>query len=107
MKLPCYPDGILFEHRVSCDDRPVFLHALRNQHAIERVTMMHREMLESEHVVNADVEALDAVVRQSAEHVWTSRPREIQLARLYLIRISQMLAVLNERSVEPAKMSRA
>ena len=84
MNLPDYPDGILLEHWVSRDDRPVFLDALRNQHAVERVTMMHGETLESEQMVNADGEALDPVLRQSAEHVWTSRPREVQLARLYL-----------------------
>ena len=84
MNLPDYPDGILLEHWVSRDYRPVFLHALRNQHAVERVAMMHGETLESEQMVNANGEALDAVLSQFAEHVWTSRPREVELARLYL-----------------------
>ena len=64
MNLPDYPDGILFEHWVSRDYRPVFLHALRNQHAIERVAMMRGKTLESEQMVKADGEALDAVLRQ-------------------------------------------
>ncbi len=84
MNLPDYPDGILLEQWVSRDDRPVFLHALRNQHAIERVAMMHGETLESEQMVNADGERLDPVFRQSADDVGTGRTREIQLARLYL-----------------------
>src|SRR4029077_202207 len=84
MKLPDYPDGVLLERRVSRDDRPAFFHALRNQHAIERIAVMHGEPLESEQMINADGEHLDAVLRQFAEQVWTGRPREIQLARLYL-----------------------
>jgi hypothetical protein len=84
MNLPDYLDGIRLEHRVSRDDRPVLLHALRNQHAIERVAMMHRETLESEQMIDADGEGLDSVFRQSAEHVGTGRPGELQPARLYL-----------------------
>src|SRR5258708_28538930 len=84
MNSPDYPDGILLEHWVSRDDRPVFLHALRNQHAIERVAMMRGKTIESEQMVNADGEALDAILRQFAEHVRAARPGESQLARLYL-----------------------
>ena len=84
MNLPDYPDGILLEHLVSRDDRPVFLHALRNQHAIERIAMMHGKTLESEQMINADRERLDRVLHQFSEHVRTGRPRKIQLARLYL-----------------------
>src|SRR5258708_4682997 len=83
MNLPDYPDGILLEHWVSRDDRQVFLHALCNQHAIERVAVMHGETLESEQMINADGEGLDPVLRQFAEHVWTGRAGEMQLARLY------------------------
>ena len=77
MNLPDYLDGILLEHWISRDDRPVFLHALRNQHAIERIAVMHGETFESEQMVNADGELLNPVLRQSAEQVWTGRPREI------------------------------
>src|SRR5450631_91484 len=45
---------------------------------------MHGETLESEQMVNADGERFDSVLRHSAEHVGTGRPRETQLAGLYL-----------------------
>jgi len=106
VNLPDYPDGILLEHRVSGDDRPVFFHALRNQHAIDGRDD-GGEAIESEQVIKGDWEMLNPVFRQFAQHVWTGRPRERQLADCTLIRISQILAMLSERSAGPAKMSRA
>jgi hypothetical protein len=84
MNLPDYPDGILLEHWVNRHDRPVFLYALCNQHAIKRVAVMHGETLESEQMVDGDGESFDSVLRHSAEQVWTGRPRESQLAGLNL-----------------------
>ena len=54
MKLPDYLDGVMLELRVSRDDGPAFFHALRNQHAIERIAVMHGQMFESEQMVDAD-----------------------------------------------------
>lgn len=84
MKLPDYLDWVLLESAVSRDNRPVFLDALRNQHAIEWVAVMHGETIESEQMVNGDGERRDSVLRHSAEDVWAGRPRETQLARVYL-----------------------
>src|SRR5260370_7325181 len=105
MNLPDYPDGIVLEHWVSRDDRPAFFHALRDQHTVERVTMMHGETLESEQMVNANGEALDPVLRQFAEHVWTRRTGEIQLARLYLAKNLPHASDAQRKTGRPAKIA--
>src|ERR1700679_2727472 len=75
---------IMLEPWVRSDHWQILLQTLGDQHSVEGIAMMHGEPLESEQMINADRESFDPVLRQSTEQIGGGRPREIQLARLYL-----------------------
>jgi len=106
VNLPDYPDGYCLNigSAVTIGQSSSMLCAITS---IERVAMMGGEAIESEQVIKGDWEMLNPVFRQFAQHVWTGRPRERQLARLYLDKNLPDTCHAQRKIGGPAKMSRA